>query len=123
MIEFIQRITNPWFLLFVVFVVFEFWYMILREPKTKENKEGKTNMSRWIYANGEVLLVDPDDNTKTKPFNSIDEFPINGVPNGAMIHVEDTDDLYVFDEERMLWIKIYNRFCFTNRPCYKKRLI
>ena len=30
---FIQRITEPGFLLFVAFVIFEFWYMFIREDK------------------------------------------------------------------------------------------
>lgn len=103
MIKFIERIDHPvLLLLFIVFVVFEFWYMILREPKMKETKDKEAN---WIYDNGEVLLVDTNDNTKTKPFNSIDEKPINGVPNGAVIHEEDTDDLYLFDAEEKLWIR------------------
>ena len=67
----------------------------------QEEKEMK-----WKIEVGELVFY--DEKGEKIPHTSIDEKPIEGVPNGIMVHEEDTDDLYAFDEDMKCWVKMFD---------------
>ncbi len=50
-------------------------------------------------------LLDAQENDLHRKFYSSDAFPTKGVPNGYVIQMEDTKDVFIFDAEKQTWIK------------------
>ena len=58
-------------------------------------------MKKWkITRDWELVAEDGEE-----PFTIADELPIDGVPEGVIVHMEDTGDLYLFSDEKKCWIR------------------
>lgn len=58
----------------------------------------------WKIEGGELVFY--NEFGERIPHYSTDENPIDGVPEGIIIHEDDTDDLYIFHEEEKVWVRL-----------------
>lgn len=71
--------------------------MSIFKKKIKQEK-------RWTIEHGELVFY--NEHGFRIPHISIDEKPIENVPNFVIVHEEDTGYLYAFNADEKCWIKL-----------------